>query len=83
MGRSRHVAHAPDVAGAADLERQHGRLRPGSTIADGAGCAAISKVLSWLPYSSAFWAISPTFGTVPMVEGSYAPLAMQSSMTAW
>lgn len=30
----------------------------------------ISKVLSWLPYSSAFCAIRPTFGTEPMVDGS-------------
>ncbi len=29
-----------------------------------------SKVLSWLPYSSAFCAIRPTFGTEPMVDGS-------------
>ena len=42
-----------------------------------------SKVLSWLPYSSAFCAIRPTFGTVPMVVGSNAPLAMQSSIVAW
>ncbi len=32
--------------------------------------ASISKVLSWLPYSSAFWAINPTLGTEPMVVGS-------------
>ena len=44
--------------------------------------AAISKVLSCEPYSSAFWAISPTLGTEPMVEGSNAPLALQSSITA-
>lgn len=43
----------------------------------------ISKVLSWLPYSSAFWAIRPTFGTEPMVDGSKAPWARQSSMTTW
>ncbi len=30
----------------------------------------ISKVLSWLPYSSAAWAIRPTLGTVPRVAGS-------------
>lgn len=45
--------------------------------------AAISKVLSWLPYSSAFCAIRPTLGTEPMVAGSKAPLARQSSMTTW
>ena len=43
----------------------------------------ISKVLSWEPYSSAFCAISPTLGTEPMVVGSNAPLARQSSITAW
>ncbi len=43
----------------------------------------ISKVLSWLPYSSAACAMSPTFGTEPIVVGSYAPWARQSSMTAW
>ncbi len=45
--------------------------------------AAISKVLSWLPYSSAFWAMRPTFGTEPMVAGSKAPWARQSSTTTW
>jgi GntP family gluconate:H+ symporter len=43
----------------------------------------ISKVLSWRPYSSAFWAIRPTFGTEPIVVGSKAPLTRQSSMTVW
>ena len=32
--------------------------------------ASISKVLSWLPYSSAFWAMRPTLGTEPIVVGS-------------
>ena len=32
--------------------------------------AGISNVLSWEPYSSAACAISPTFGTEPMVAGS-------------
>ncbi len=45
--------------------------------------AGISKVLSWLPYSSAFCAIRPTLGTEPIVDGSKAPLARQSSMTTW
>ncbi|MNC47275.1 hypothetical protein D3C75_963270 [compost metagenome] len=45
--------------------------------------ALIWKVLSWEPYSSAFCAIRPTFGTLPMVVGSKAPLALQSSMVAW
>ena len=37
--------------------------------------AGISKVLSCEPYSSAAWAISPTFGVVPIVAGSNAPCA--------
>jgi hypothetical protein len=45
--------------------------------------ALIWKVLSCEPYSSAFCAIRPTFGTLPMVVGSKAPLALQSSITAW
>ena len=45
--------------------------------------AAISKVLSWEPYSSAACAISPTLGTEPMVAGSKAPCSRQSSMTTW
>src|SRR5690625_3733434 len=44
---------------------------------------SMMKVLSWEPYSSAFWAIIPTLGTVPMVVGSNAPLTRQSWMTAW
>ena len=45
--------------------------------------AGTSKVLSWLPYSSAACAISPTLGTEPIVAGSNAPWARQSSITAW
>ena len=45
--------------------------------------AGTSNVLSCEPYSSAFCAIKPTFGTEPMVLGSNAPLALQSSMTVW
>ena len=45
--------------------------------------AGTSKVLSWLPYSSAAWAISPTLGTEPIVDGSKAPWARQSSSTVW
>ena len=44
------------------------RRRPGRCPAP-----VISKVLSCEPYSSAFCAISPTFGVVPMVAGSKAP----------
>ena len=42
----------------------------------------ISNVLSCEPYSSAFWAMSPTLGTEPIVAGSNAPWAWQSSTTA-
>ena len=38
--------------------------------------SGISKVLSCEPYSSAFCAIRPTFGTVPMVVGSNWPLVL-------
>ena len=36
------------------------------------------KVLSWLPYSSALRAISPTLETLPMVATSKAPFLFQS-----
>ncbi|MNT42595.1 hypothetical protein D3C72_1790210 [compost metagenome] len=42
--------------------------------------SVISKVLSCEPYSSAFCAIRPTFGTVPMVVGSKLPLVLQKLM---
>ena len=45
--------------------------------------AGIWKVLSCEPYSSAFCAIRPTLGTLPIVAGSNAPFALQSSITAW
>ena len=45
--------------------------------------AGTSKVLSWEPYSSAALAISPTLGTEPIVAGSNAPWARQSSRTVW
>jgi len=40
----------------------------------------ISNVVGWDPYSSAFWAIRPTLGTLPMVAGSKAPYFWQFSM---
>ena len=43
----------------------------------------ISKVLSCDPYSSAFFAIRPTFWTVPIVAGWNAPFFLQKSMVAW
>ena len=42
-----------------------------------------SNVLSCEPYSSAFCAISPTLGTLPIVATSNWPCALQSSTTAW
>nr|CRL70301.1 hypothetical protein CPGR_00422 [Mycolicibacter nonchromogenicus] len=45
--------------------------------------SASSKVLSWLPYSSAFCAISPTLGTVPMVAGSNWPWVLQKLISSW
>ena len=44
--------------------------------------AAISNVLSCDPYSSAFCAIRPTFGVVPMVVGSNAPFERQKSIVS-
>ena len=45
--------------------------------------SGISKVLSWLPYSSACCAIRPTLGTVPMVFGSNAPCHLQKLIISW
>ena len=45
--------------------------------------SGISKVLSCEPYSSAFCAMRPTLGTVPIVAGSNAPLVLQKLMTSW
>ena len=44
--------------------------------------ASISNVLSWEPYSSAFCAIRPTFGVVPIVAGSNAPCSRQNSIVS-
>jgi hypothetical protein len=38
--------------------------------------------LSWLPYSSAFCAIRPTLGVVPIVAGSNAPCSRQKSIVS-
>ena len=45
------------------------RVAPVSSTTRTVPGAGSSKVLSWEPYSSAFCAISPTLGTVPMVVG--------------
>ena len=73
------LAHAEDVAG---LDRTFEQHRAVSATTRTVPSAGISKVLSCEPYSSAFCAISPTFGTDPMVLGSNAPWALQSSMIA-
>ena len=44
--------------------------------------ASISNVLSCEPYSSAFCAIRPTFGVVPIVVGSKAPFSRQKSIVS-
>ena len=56
---------------------------PSTTTTSTVPSAGMRKVLSWLPYSSALRAMRPTLGTEPMVAGSRAPWARQSSMTAW
>ena len=55
---------------------------PSTTTTSTRPAVGMAKVLSWLPYSSARRAMSPTLGTVPMVRGSRAPCSLQSSMTA-
>ena len=59
------------------------RTVPASSTTRTVPFVGISNVLSCEPYSSAAWAISPTLGTEPIVAGSNAPLARQSSMTTW
>ena len=54
-------------------------VTPESSTTRTVPAAAISNDLSWLPYSSAAWAISPTFGVVPIVAGSNAPWIRQCS----
>ena len=56
---------------------------PASSVTRTVPALAIWKVLSCEPYSSAFCAIRPTLGTLPMVAGSKAPWARQSSITTW
>ena len=54
-------------------------VAPASSTTRTVPAAAISKVLSCEPYSSAFCAIRPTFGVVPIVAGSKAPCSRQWS----
>ena len=46
------------------------RTSPAEFLTSTVPSASMTKVLSCEPYSSAFCAIRPTFGTVPMVVGS-------------
>ena len=45
-------------------------VSPAAPVTRTVPAAGSSKVLSWLPYSSAAWAMRPTLGTEPMVAGS-------------
>ena len=56
------------------------RVSPEASTTRMVPAAGAKKVLSWEPYSSAFWAMRPTLGTLPMVAGSKAPCFWQSSM---
>ncbi|CSD26047.1 Uncharacterised protein [Vibrio cholerae] len=56
---------------------------PASSITRTTPSASRIKVLSCEPYSSAFCAIRPTLGTLPIVVGSNAPCCLQKSMTVW
>jgi hypothetical protein len=58
------------------------RRWPAASMTRTVPAAGNSKVLSCEPYSSAFWAMRPTFGTLPIVRGSNAPCFRQSSMIA-
>ena len=73
------LAAAPDVAGL-DVVLEQG-VAGAVDHAHGAGGGDL-EVLSWLPYSSAFCAIRPTFGVVPIVAGSNAPCSRQKSIVS-
>ncbi len=94
VARARVTASLTQSRIGASLVWQARQMSPGSTSCSISTSPAalttwtvpavgISKVLSWEPYSSAAWAIRPTFGTEPIVDGSNAPFARQSSMTVW
>ena len=78
-GRVLRLAGAEDVARLdVLLEQRLARAVTTRTMP----AASISNVLSWLPYSSAFCAIRPTFGVVPIVAGSNAPCSRQKSIVS-
>src|SRR4051812_43410595 len=88
VARARRTASCTQSLIGASLVRQARKMSPASTCCSSSAvpllsttrmvpAAAASKVLSWLPYSSAFCAMRPTLGTVPMVFGSKAPCSRQ------
>ena len=94
LARARVTASFTQSRIGASLVWQARQMSPGSTSCDistspaalrtsTVPAAGTSKVLSCEPYSSAALAIRPTLGTEPMVEGSSAPWARQSSIMAW
>ena len=93
VARARSTASRTQSATAASLVWQPRQMSPGSTSCSSSvapepsttrtlPAASISKVLSWLPYSSAFCAIRPTLGVVPIVAGSNAPCSRQKSIVS-
>ena len=93
MARARSTASRTQSAIGASLVWHARQMSPASTSCSSSVSpsavttrtvpgASISNVLSWLPYSSAFCAIRPTFGVVPMVAGSKAPCSRQKSIVS-
>ena len=73
------VWQARQTSPAADVVLRAARLfvpSPSTTLITPS--AGTRNVLSWLPYSSAFCAMSPTLGVVPIVVGSNAPCSRQN-----
>ena len=94
MARARVTASLTQSRIGASLVWQARQMSPGSTSCSistspvalttrTVPAAGTSKVLSCEPYSSAALAIRPTLGTEPIVDGSKAPFARQSSITVW
>ena len=93
VARARSTASRTQSATGASFVWQPRQRSPGSTSCSSSAlpsasstrtvpAAAISNVLSWLPYSSAFCAIRPTFGVVPIVAGSKAPCSRQNAIVS-
>ena len=93
VARARSTASRTQSATGASLVWQARKMSPVSTCCSSSASPArfttrtvpgapISNVLSWLPYSSAFCAIRPTFGVVPIVAGSNAPCSRQKSIVS-